>query len=165
MAKKTSSIYDLSGVDPVQEISRHLNKHGKLTGEKKEKKALRSICPHHALNRKGRVKPRIHKEGDKNCQCDICKDRFKAGFYDDMEYSRAYNGMKPIASQAKLLTIATGSDKRTVREVAEFNLRLDRFEKTYKGLRKISQKQDKIKNKKKNKNRNTGDYGGWRTNG
>lgn len=156
------NIYDLSGVDTVTEVSKHLNKHGKLTGDKKSRKALRSICPHHALNRKGRVKPRIHIEGNKMCQCEICKERFKAGFYDDQEYAKAYNQMKPILSQAKLLTIATGADKRTVQDVAALNLRMDRFGKTYSSLRKISEKQDKVKNKKK-KNYNNSDLGGWRS--
>lgn len=160
---KNKSIYDLSGVDPTAEVTKHLTKKGKLAGSKKEKKALRSICTHHAINRKGKIKAKIHDEGNKNCQCDICKERFRSGFYTDQEFDSAYRGFKPIASQAKLLSVATGASKSTVQEVAELNLRIDRFGKTYRNLRNIAQKQDKVKNKKK-KQREVENIGGWRIN-
>lgn len=164
MSKNNKNIYDLSGVDPVVEVSKHLTKKGKLSGSKKEKKALKSICPHHALNRKGKIKVRIHDEGNKNCQCDICKERFRSGFYSDQEFDAAYSKLKPIASQAKLLSIATGAGKGTVQEIASLNLQIDRFGKTYRNLRSIAEKQDKVKNKKK-KNRERENLGGWRLNG
>lgn len=164
MSKNNKNIYDLSGVDPVVEVSKHLSKKGKLSGNKKEKKALRSICTHHAINRKGKIKARIHDEGNRNCQCDICKERFRSGFYTDQEFSSAYNKIKPIASQAKLLSIATGAGKGTVQEIASLNLHIDRFGKTYRNLRSVAEKQDKVKNKKK-KNKERENLGGWRLNG
>ena len=164
MSKNNKNVYDLSGVDPIVEVSKHLTKKGKLTGSKKEKKALRSICTHHALNRKGKIKARIHDEGNKNCQCDICKERFRSGFYTDQEFDAAYNKIKPIASQAKLLSIATGAGKGTVQEIASLNLHIDRFKKTYTNLRSVAEKQDKVKNKKK-KHQESENLGGWRLNG
>lgn len=163
MSKNNKNIFDLSGVDPVVEVSKHLSKKGKLEGNKKEKKALRSICTHHAINRKGKVKAKIHDEGNKNCQCDICKERFRSGFYNDQEFDAAYAKFKPIASQAKLLSIATGAGKGTVQEIASLNLHIDRFKKTYNGLRSVAEKQDNVKNKKKQK-RERENLGGWKLN-
>lgn len=163
MSKKNRNIFDLTGVDPVVEVSKHLSKKGKLEGNKKEKRALRSICTHHAINRKGKVKAKIHDEGNKNCQCDICKERFRSGFYTDQEFDAAYSKIKPIASQAKLLSIATGAGQSTVQEIASLNLHIDRFGKTYRGLRQVAEKQDKVK-QKKNKKRDREQIGGWRIN-
>lgn len=163
MSKNNKNIFDLSGVDPVVEVSKHLSKKGKLEGNKKEKKALRSICTHHAINRKGKVKAKIHDVGNKNCQCDICKERFRSGFYSDQEFDAAYSKIKPIASQAKLLSIATGAGKGTIQEIASLNLHIDRFKKTYNGLRSVAEKQDKVKNKKKQK-RERENLGGWKLN-
>lgn len=155
--------FDLTGVDPTVEISKHLTKNGKLTGSKKEKKALRSICPHHSLNRKGKVKARIHDEGNKNCQCPICKERFRSGFYSDQEFDAAYAKFKPIASQAKFIATATNAGKGTIEEISSLNLHIDTFGKTYRNLRSVAEKQDKVKNKKK-KQRERENIGGWRLN-
>ena len=161
---KNKTIFDLGGVDPVVEVSKHLSKKGKLQGNKKEKKALRSICPHHTINKKGRIKPRVHPEGGKMCTCEICRDRFKAGFYDDQEFDQAYRKFKPIASQGKLLAQAVGAGHDTVKEVSTLNLYIDRYEKTYKNLRNIAQKQDKAKKKKKNKKNKNTNLGSWKVN-
>lgn len=159
MAKK-NSIFDLTDVDPVKTVSDHMNKKGRLRGNKKEIRALRSICPHHAINRKGKVKVRVHKEGDKNCQCDICKDRFQLGFYTDQQYDKAYDTFKPVASQAKLIAVAVGAGKETVQEVTTLNVLLDRSRKTMKNLRNVAQKQQSKKKKKKNKGQSR-QLGGW----
>lgn len=163
MAKRNNSIMDIidtRDVDPVKTISSHLNKKGRLRGSKKEVKALKSICPHHVLNRKGKVKVRVHKEGDKNCQCDICKDKFQLGFYKDQQYDEAYAAYKPMISQAKLIMTAVGAGKETVQEITALNILADRSQKTMKNLRNVAQKQQNKKKKKKNK-RQSKQLGGW----
>ena len=164
MSKKEKNIFSLveHDIDPVLEVTKHLNKKGNLKGSKKEVKTLRSICCHHVMNKKGKVKPKIHEE-NRNCKCPICKDKFRPDFYSDQEYDKAYNGYKPIVSQAKFLAVATGASKTSVQRVAGFSLDLDRFGKTYKNLRSVAQKQDKVKNKKKRR-KETEDLGSWKFN-
>lgn len=159
---KSKSIYDLSGVDPMQEVSKHLNKKGQLKGgDKKKTKALRSICVHHAINKKGKQKARIHDAGNGNCQCAICRDKFKADFYTDKEYADGYASFKPQISQAKMMAISVGADKETVRRLCELNLYVDRSQGIMKSLRKVAQKQDAKKNKKKKKTRKN-NLGAWK---
>lgn len=159
---KSKDMFDLTGVDPVQEISRHLSKKGKLkAGDKKKQKALKSICPHHAINRKGKMKARVHDDGNSNCQCDICRDRFKSNFYSDAEYDKAYDAYKPQISQAKMIAVAVGADKETIREVCELNLHVDNSRQLMRRLRKVGQKQSTKPKKKKKKNQNN-NPGAWR---
>ena len=165
MAKNHSTVFSLAGVDPTVEITKHTNKKGKLiASNKKEKKALRSICEHQIINHKGKTKVRIEDAGSKNGQdylrCPICGDYYKAGFYTDEEYDKAYRGFKPILAQAKMLAPALGADKRTRQQIGETNLYVDNFGKVYKNMRKVAEKKDKVKNKKKKK-RNTSSLGGW----
>ena len=151
---KQRNIFDLSGVDPVREVSKHLNKKGKLKGSKKEVKNLRSICMHHAINRKGKIKPRITSdEGGhgKNCRCTICQDRFRTGFYNDQEVNERYRNFKQVASQLKFMLVAEGANKEAVREAAELNLHVDRLPKIYRNARTIADKQGKKRKKKRNK--------------
>jgi hypothetical protein len=160
-------IYDLTGVDTVKVVTQHVDKKGRLKGNsKKETKALRSICPHHMLNKKGnKVKAKIDVHG-KECQCQICKEKFANQFYDDQAYDKAYNPIKMVASQAKMMAAATNADKKTVQEVAEFNLRLDGFGKVYKNLRKVAEKEESVKKKKGNKKDKvkSSAYASWQVN-
>ena len=159
---KSKSMFDLTGVDPVQEVSRHVNKKGKLkAGDKKKEKALKSICPHHAINRKGKLKARVHDDGNGQCQCDICRDRFKSNFYSDAEYDKAYDAYKPQISQAKMIAVAVGADKETIKEVCELNLHVDQSRQLMRRLRKVGQKQS-TKPKKKKKKGNNNNPGAWR---
>ena len=159
---KSKSMFDLTGVDPVQEVSRHLNKKGKLkAGDKKKEKALKSICPHHAINRKGKLKARVHNDGNGQYQCDICRDRFKSNFYSDAEYDKAYDAYKPQISQAKMIAVAVGADKETIKEVCELNLHVDQSRQLMRRLRKVGQKQS-TKPKKKKKKDNNNNPGAWR---
>lgn len=151
---------NLSGVNPVQTITEHTNKKGKLTGSKKEVKALRSICTHHVMTKKGKLKPQLHDEGNKYCQCPICRERIRTAFYSDQEYDAARNPFKEIASQEKFLAQATGAGKQTMEEILTLNVAIDRNKKLYQNLRAVAEKKDKIKKKKKNNTYNG--MGGWR---
>lgn len=162
MGKK--NIYDLSTVDPIKAVSQHVNKNGKLTGDKKEKKALRSICEHHVISKKGKkIKAQLDIHG-KQCTCKVCRETMPVDFYDDQQYDKVYAPFKAILSQGKLMAAATNADLKTQQEICELNLRADNYKKVYGNLRKVTEKQDKIKKKKSNKGRdkNGGSFGSWR---
>lgn len=159
---KEKSVYDMTGVDPVRMVTKHLTKKGKLTGSKKEKKIIREMCPHHTYTRKGKLRPWMDPDGKKQLRCPICGEKFKAGYYEEHEVRSRANGLKEVASQAKMLSVATGADKKTVQTVAEFNVRLGAFPKIYNNLVSISKKKDKQKRRKKDRKRNR-DLGTWET--
>lgn len=161
MGKKRNGIYDLSNVDPIKAVSSKVTKNGKLTGDKKEKQALRSICEHHVITKKGKkMKARLNIHG-KMCECQICKEKFPTQFYSDQDYDKAYAAFKPVLSQGKLMAAATNADMETQREICELNLRADRYGKIYRNLRKVTEKKDKIEKKKKDKGKSRSTYGAW----
>lgn len=166
MSRNNQSIFNLAGVNPTAEISKHLNKKGKITNaSKKERKALKSICPHQCINRKGKVKPRVEKAENRGgkgqwLKCQICGEYYKGGFYSDMEYDEAYNKFKPICSQAKMLGAALDVNKQTMQQICETNLYVDNFKGVYTKMRKVGQKQQEVERKKKNK-RKERQMGSW----
>lgn len=160
---KNKSIYDLSGngVQPIQVVTDHVNKNGKLTGSKKEKKALASICEHHLISKKGKkVRAKLDVHG-KNCQCRICKETMPTEFFSEQDYDKAYAPYKGLLSQAKLMAAATNANLKTQQEVCELNLRADRFKKVYGNLKKVAEKQDEVGKKKKKGKKNQSTYGAW----
>lgn len=157
---KQKDVFDLTGVSPTQMVTRRLTKKGKIKGNKKEVRSLRSICEHHTIKKNGRLKPWVEKIDNGLFRCRICGDVFRMDFYGDQEITKAYKGIKPIASQAKFLTVAVGADKKSRKNVAEFNLRLDNFGKTYKNLRAVADKKAKKDKRKKNKKQSSS-WGGW----
>lgn len=160
--KNQGTAFSMAGVDPVKVVSEHLTKKGKIKGSKKEVKNIKSICPHHALNRKGKKKAKVQPLKGKMCQCKICQEKYKQDFYTDQELDKAYNEIKPQMSQAKLLVQATNADKYSVQYISEANIYIDRFGKFYRNLRSVGQKQDKTKKKKKKDNLSS-ELGGWST--
>lgn len=155
MGKKGRNIYDLSGVDPIKTLSQHVTKNGKIVGSKKEKQAMRSICEHHVISKKGKkVKAKLNIHG-KQCECEICKDRFPTTFYSDQDYDKAYQPYKAVLSQGKFMAASTNADMKTQQEICELNYRADRFKKVYQNLRKVAEKKDRI-DKKKNEKKNGG---------
>lgn len=160
MAAKEKSLYDLSGVNVTRVVSNALNKKGHLKGEKKEVKRLRSVCTHHVINKRGKIKPRFHENGKNVCQCNICRETWKADYYSTEEVDSAIGGIKPIASQAKFIAQAINADQKTIQTEAAFNLYLDNFGKDYKNLVKVAVKKDKNKNNKKKKGKKSS-IGGW----
>lgn len=165
MAKSMFDTYTMADKNPLKVVTNHVNKKGRLTGSKKEKAVLRSICPHHVLDKKGRIKKAKLDSVDhgKKCQCRICQDKFKSGYYTDQEYEKGYSSFKEIISQAKMVAVAVGADQKSIQGIATLNLQVDRFGKVYRNLRKLGQKQDKVKGKKKRK-RESGSMGEWRVN-
>lgn len=160
---KERNIHDMTGVDPVRLVTKHLTKKGKLTGaSKKEKRIIRDVCPHHTFTRKENLRTWLEPDGKKRLRCPICGESFPAAYFEEHEVRERVRSVKEIASQAKMLAVAVGSDKRTVQQVSEFNLHLGMFPKLYGNLAAISKKKDKNKKKKKEKRRNR-DLGGWET--
>ena len=158
---KKQNVYNMSNVDPIRAVSKHVTKNGKLTGDKKEKQVLRSICEHHVISKKGKkMKAQLNIHG-KTCECQICKERFPTKFYSDQEYDKAYGAFKPVLSQSKLMAAATNADLATQQEICELNLRADKFKKVYTNLRKVTEKKDKIEKKKKEKGKKQSSYGAW----
>lgn len=157
---KKRDMFDLTGVDPIRVVSEHVNKSGKLKGNKKEVKAFRSICEHHLINKKGKkVKAKLEVHG-KNCTCKICRETMPMEFYDDQAVERAIKPAKQLMSQAKLIAGATNADLKTQQRVCEANLHLDAFPGLYKSLRKVAEKREKVKKQKKNKEKHSA-YDSW----
>lgn len=159
---KNRNIFDMSKVDPIRAVSRNVGKHGKLQGNKQEKSALRSICEHHIISKKGKkVKAKLEIHG-KNCTCSICKETFPTRFYTDQDYDAAYAPFKAVLSQSKLMAASTNADLKTQQEICELNLRADRHRKIYRNLRKVAQKKDKIEKRQKDKKREKkSSFGAW----
>lgn len=162
---KNRDICDMSKVDPIRAVSRNLTKHGKIQGNKQEKATFRSICEHHYMSKKGKkMKAKLDIHG-RNCTCKICQETFPTKFYNDQEYDAAYAPFKAVLSQSKLMAASTNADLRTQQEICELNLRADRHRKTYRNLRKVAEKRDKVEKKKKDKGKNKqSSFGAWQVN-
>lgn len=163
--EKLSTIYGSIGeADPVKLISNHVNKKGKLRGEKHEKKMLRNACPHHVITKKGKLRATTEQDGKGNVRCYICGDIIPMKFADDTEIRKSTNGFYKYVTQAKLMAQAIGAGKKAIRQVTDTATLTKAFPKLYVNMRNVAQKQDKAKKAKKKKRYNgSSSYGAWGT--
>ena len=163
MSKQRKSIFDLNGVNPTAEVSKHLSKKGHLKGSKKEIKNLRSICTHHVINRRGKTKPRIEGNGHgKDCRCKVCRREFPTKFYTQQEYDKAYDGYRRIISQGQFVAVAVGANMDVQRQIASTALYIDKYGKLHRNLQNVASKQAKGKNKKEKRYQRDGErIGRW----
>ena len=145
----------------VVKITKALTKKGKLKGNnKKETKMLKHICPHHKINKKGKVVPTIFNNGD-YCVCTMCKHKFPASFYTNDEYDEAIGTMTEMNDQAKFMSVATNAGDNMVDYFANMGAMLGTFKKNAKKLRNVAEKQGSVKQKKKKHNQGSSMYGSW----
>ena len=166
--KKEKNLLQIKGInmngDLVKEITLHTSKNGKIHGSKKEKQTIRDACPHNRYVNKRMTKknPYVRSDGKGRCYCKICKQTFKASFFNDEEVNKRTNNFSEMVTQAALLNQAIDGGNESANFIASLNIGVKRFPKLYKRLSSVSAKKDKM-HKKKNKTQTTS-YGGWSIN-
>ena len=151
--KVTMRLPQLSGTNILKKISAMVNpkKHFKINGSKEEKKLIQSICLHHIIDKHGRLRNTTRPSGKnkERCECMICHDQYKAGYYTTEQVAQAYAMCKEIASQMKLLAVVCHCDQETINAIVQFNIMLDNMPKTYMKLKKVACKAGQKKEEKK----------------
>lgn len=151
----------------VMQISKSVTKKGKLKGHnKKETKVLRAMCPHHKLNKHGKLKATIWVNDGEYCVCTLCNKKFPGNFYEENEISKIVNEMEELNNQNKFSAVATNAGEDAIRFFAESGVMLSKYKKMSKKTKNLAAKQNSMKNKKKN-GRNYGGssmYGSWGSN-
>lgn len=152
MAKKYKS---------VMKITKSLTKKGKLKGSnKKETKLLNAICPHHKMNKKGKIVPTIFNNGD-YCVCQLCGEKFPAIFYTNDNIGEIVGNMEELNNQNKFMAVATNAGDGINDFFTNFAVQLMTYKKNSKKLRNIAEKQGSVKEKKKRRNNGSNMYGSW----
>lgn len=146
-------------------VSKSLNKKGRIKGKnKKETKALKGACPHHKINRKGRVKPTVYVQ-DKDCICELCGKRFPAKFFSNEKVDEIVDDFEEFNNQAKYLATAVNQNSEICDFFSEVGVRIVGIKKKYKKVRNVAKKQSDIKKrKKKNRYQGSSQYGSWGSN-
>ena len=149
----------------VMKVTKSINKKGVLKGHnKKETKTLRGICPHHRVNKHGKVKPTIFSNDGEYCICTMCKAKFPAKFFNNAEMSDIISTMKEFNNHNKFTSVATNSGDQMIDYFGQFGVMLESYKKNAKKVRNVAEKQGNVKNKKKNRNNGgsgSSQYGSW----
>lgn len=167
MAKnKINEIPQLKKGSLVQTITNNLNKHGEIRGSSKtETKNLRAMCPHHKINKKGKIKPTISNDGNGTCTCTMCGAKFSTHLYSKEESDKIVGKFRGMLDQSRFMTQAADLGKDTQSYLARLSVDTSHFGKTYGKIKKAIEKNESVK-KKKNRNKGFGggseNYGGWR---
>lgn len=151
----------------VATVTNNLNKHGEIRGEnKKQTKILRAACPHHKINKKGKIKPTVYNDGNGNCTCYLCGAKFGTKLYSKEETKEMCGKVKKILDQARFMNQAADLGKESGTYLAKLSVDLSALPKTYGKIKKAVERTEHIKNRKKknrNGNNNSGSsYGAWR---
>jgi uncharacterized Zn finger protein (UPF0148 family) len=148
----------------VSEVTNNLNKHGEIRGNNKNQtKNLRALCPHHKINKKGKLKMTIVNNGNGECTCLMCGRKFRTQLFDKKEVKDSVEDVREILDQARFMNIAADLGKETELYLAKVSVDISHLPKTYKRIRKATERTDSLKNKKKKSKKNyTPSYGGWR---
>lgn len=147
----------------LEKVSKSVTKKGKLKGNnKQETKALKGMCPHHKITKKGKLKPTVFNNGDGTCICKLCGERFPARFYNNDELHRIVGDMGTINNQAKYMATAIGAGPKSIDYFCEMGVRLKDYPKSYKKIRAVADKQGRAKAKKRRNNMGgSSQYGSW----
>lgn len=162
---------DLIGIDfsdksVVATITNSLNKHGEIRGNnKKETRALLNACPHHKINKHGKIKAMYSYDSESGtCTCKMCHQSWPATVDDIETIKKKVKSLQTHVNQAKLFNVAVNGGEYSQKYLAETSNHLANFPKLYDRLSKAVSKQDKLKKKKKKDRRNVGssEFGSWR---
>lgn len=147
----------------VMNITRNVNKKGKLKGKnKKETKFLKASCPHNKITKSGKLKSTVS-INDNYCICELCGKRFPASFYDDSEIKNVVNSMIELNNQNKFTATAANCGEETVKYFSNMGVILDSYKKRSKKTRNLAKKTSAMKKKKHGNNNNYNSYGSWGT--
>ena len=147
----------------ILEVSQNINKKGRLKGKtKKQTKMLKAKCVHARLNKEGKIRPTIHPVGKGVFECKICKARFHAKPASKEEIEEVISKLIDRINFAKYAAVAINADPKTVDYLANLNVGVKSFKKTYKKLTAIVKKRDTVSKKKRKGSRyNNSEYGSW----
>lgn len=148
-------------------VSKNLNGKGKLKGKnKKETKALRGICPHHKVTKKGKIRAQFfvggtNAEGQQMLYCKMCGQSFRAPFFDNDEINEIVDRMRELNNQNKFTSVATNAGQKTVSYFATMGSMLQTYPKLAKKLRNVAEKSGKMKKRKREQEYGSAKYGSW----
>ena len=164
MAKKQKhrNEYSIGDGSIVAIITESLSNKGEIRGRsKKQTKVLKGACVHHVINKKGKIKARIHNDGKSVCTCLLCKFKFGTKLYEDKALDAEINGFQRLNNQAQFLAVAAGADEETVRFFSEMGSKTMFYAKSYRKLRSIVERQDSISKKKTKNKTGSQNFGSW----
>lgn len=152
----------------VAKISTKLNKHGEIRGKnKKETQNLISMCPGNAINKKGKLKAKIHNDGNGTCTCEMCTRKFPSELYAKSKVKHMVKDFDALLHQARFMVVSADLGRETEEYLARLSVDIDHLPKVYGKIKHAVEKRESIRNKKKGNKRNnrgTGSesYGAWR---
>ena len=160
MSKK--KIFNVEGIKNgktlAATITQNLSKHGEIKGDnKKITKKMKAACPHHKINKKGKIRPTIANDNGV-CYCKMCGAQFRAPLYQNKELSSIVNKYQGVLEQSKFIVQSADMGEDMLAFFANANIYASETKKQYKKIRKIAEKSDRIK--KKSKKNNNGGYNG-----
>ena len=161
---KGKPVLGIGDADPLKIVSNGVNKKGKFSGSKKEKKAKRDICQHHIITKKGKVKPTIEPDGKGVCRCYLCGDIVETQLANEGEVAKVTNQFYSKVTQAVFMAQSLGAGHKVIEQLTDTKILTRRFPKCYNNLANVARKQDRVKKNKKNKNSGYGgssQYGSW----
>lgn len=166
MAKKHKADCKLAREGSViSVIKQYTTKNGKIRGKnKKQTRTLRGACPHHTIDKKGRIKPTVTTH-NQVCTCRLCGGSFKAKGYTKEEVTNKIKGAVEIVNQLKYLSVAVNAGEGAVRYSTEVGSYLAHLPKNYRKVASIAEKAETVRNKKNKKKKGNADYstvGSWR---
>lgn len=151
---------------PLAELTRNLDKKGRLKGKnKKETKMLKGMCLHHKYNKHGDRKPAIVPGGKKFYYCKMCGSTIRLNTYTKEHLTEVVEEMTNINNQAKYLATAVNAGNAAVEYFASCGIALTNYKKYYIRVATIARKQSKIKKRKKRSEGSSAQYGAWRAKG
>lgn len=152
----------------IATITNSLNKHGEIKGaNKKEKKNLKAMCPHHKITKKGKIKPTVSNDGNGTCKCEMCGHEFTTHLFTKDETKENTGKFVEMLDQARYMAQAADLGKDTNMYLAKLSVDVSHFNKVYGKIKHVVERSDNMKKKKKgHRNNNNGggssNYGGWR---
>ena len=131
-----------------------LNKKGVLKGRnKKETRALKGGCPHHRINKHGKVKSSIIIKDGTTCVCTMCGAEFPAVFYNNNSINDIVDNMIELNNHNKFIAVAANAGDEMIELFSQTGVILQSYKKASKKNRNLAEKQDNVK-KKNNKHNN-----------
>lgn len=149
----------------VAAVTESLNKHGEIKAKnKKETKNLKAMCPHHKINKKGKIKPTVCNDGNGVCYCTMCGHKFSTHLYTNDESKKIIDKFTGMLDQARFMNEAADLGKETGNYLGRLSVDTSHFGKTYKKIKKAVERTEHVKKKKRDRRNNNGgnSYGGWK---
>ena len=161
---KKRAEYDAGNIIDV--ITEKVNKKGKIKGKnKKETKALKSMCMHH-IKKNGKIKSKTENvEGKKYIRCKMCEKLIPGQLLSREEVNDIMRRFDPLVQQMKFMAASMGADKQTIDFAANLGLVTSQVPGVYDKMTKVVAKKAKLKSKNKSPQQRSAAFGGWRNNG